>query len=131
MKKKRPFTLLEIMIVIFLIGLIGSVIGYNMKGSLDEGKAFKTKQAKLKIKEVFELEIAKGIDPHKIVENPVQYLRASGIINKPEKMIYDGWGTRFVISYDEQKNEIKVISTKYQTYKNSKKSIRGKDIEEN
>lgn len=131
MKKKRPFTLLEIMIVIFLIGLIGSVIGYNMKGSLDEGKAFKTKQAKHKIKEILELEIAKGIEPDKVMNDPAQYLRASGIVKNPKKLICDGWGEKFDISYDEQKNEIKVFSKKYQTFKNSKKTIRGKDIEEN
>ena len=44
-KKQYALTLIEIMIVIVLIGLIGSVIGANMKGSLDEGKAFKTKYA--------------------------------------------------------------------------------------
>ena len=42
MQKKRALTLLEIMIVIVLIGIIGSVIGVNMKGSLDAGKAFKS-----------------------------------------------------------------------------------------
>ena len=40
MRKKRAITLLEIMIVILLIGLIGGVVSYNLKGTLDKGKAF-------------------------------------------------------------------------------------------
>ncbi len=49
MQKKRTFTLLEIMIVIFLIGLIGGIVSYSMKGSLEEGKAFKTEQAIMRV----------------------------------------------------------------------------------
>ena len=59
-KKQRPMTLLEIMIVIFIIGIIGSVIGYNMKGSLEEGKAFKTQEGIKQLYEIFHLEMAKG-----------------------------------------------------------------------
>ena len=33
--KKRPITLLEIMIVIFLIGVVGSIVGVNIKKSLE------------------------------------------------------------------------------------------------
>ena len=50
--KKRSVTLLEMMIVITLIGLIASVIGYNMKGSLDRGKAFKTEESQKQIKDI-------------------------------------------------------------------------------
>ena len=45
-KKKRALTLLEIMIVIFLITLITGAIGYNMLGTLDRGRVFRTQQAK-------------------------------------------------------------------------------------
>ena len=44
MRKKRAITLLEIMIVILLIGLIGGVVSYNLKGTLDKGKAFASKE---------------------------------------------------------------------------------------
>lgn len=127
MKKKRAFTLLEIMIVIFLIGLIGSVIGYNMKGSLEEGKAFKTKQAIMKIREIFELEIAKGASEQDIADDPARYLKASGLVSKPEKMIKDGWGQRFSIKANEGK--LKISSAKLSTYKQKKTKIRGIDVE--
>lgn len=128
-KKKKPFTLLEIMIVIFLIGLIGSVIGYNMKGSLDEGKAFKTKQSSMRIKELLELEIAKGGDPERVIENPTKFLKAAGIIKDAQKLITDGWGEKFEISL-ESDGEVKVFSKKYDSYKRSKTGLRGKDVED-
>ena len=71
--QKKTLTLLEVMIVIFIIGIIGSVIGYNMRGSLNEGKAFKTKEAMSKLYEISQLTlIEKGppsIEPEKIEDN--------------------------------------------------------------
>ena len=128
MKKKRPFTLLEIMIVIFLIGLIGSVIGYSMKGNIEEGRAFKTKQARIKVKEILELELAKGADPGDVVEKPEKYLKASGMLHNPEKMIFDGWGNKFELSLDDN-GEIKIFSKKYDSWKRGKTSLRGRDLE--
>ena len=58
--KKRYITLLEIMIVIFLIGIIGSVIGYNMKGSIDKGKVFRTQESIKQVHDILLLEIAEG-----------------------------------------------------------------------
>jgi len=128
MKKKQAFTLLEIMIVIFLIGIIGSVIGYNMKGSLDEGKAFKTRQAKLKIKDLLEMEIAKGVAPEKIIDDPARYLKASRLVKNPDKMIQDGWGDPFEFSV-KGNGEINVVSKKYSTWKAGKSRDRGVDLE--
>lgn len=129
MKKKNLFTLLEIMIVIFLIGLIGSVIGYNMKGSLTEGKAFKTKQAILKIKELLELEISKGADPKKVQENPSAFLKATGVVKDPDKLLLDGWGEKMTVVIEDGET-IQVTSQKYELWKQSKKADRGQDVED-
>ena len=40
-KRKSPLTIIEIMIVIFIISIVGGVMSYNMKGSLVKGRAFK------------------------------------------------------------------------------------------
>jgi len=125
MKKKRAFTLLEIMIVIFLIGLIGSVIGYNMKGSLEEGKAFKTKQAIMKIREIFELEIAKGASEQDIADDPEKFLSHSGLVKKPKKMIKDGWGETIKVDVGADGN-LKIASSKYSNYKRQKTRKLGK-----
>ena len=79
MKKKRYITLLEIMIVILLIGIITSVVGYNVKGSLDKGKVFKTEQAQNQIKELLLLEVAKGKKIENVVKYAKQHLKDSGI----------------------------------------------------
>ena len=129
MKKKNAFTLLEIMIVIFLIGLIGSIIGYNMKGSLDEGKAFKTKQAQIRLREIFELELSKGTTAERIKEHPEKVLKAAGIVNNPDKLIKDGWGNKFVIEVIDE-DTVRVTSEKYKSYKRSKRALRGREVEE-
>jgi len=129
MKKKRAFTLLEIMIVIFLIGLIGSIIGYNMKGSLDEGKAFKTEQAILQIKDLLELEIAKGSTGSDIEENPADFLKATGVVKNPEKLLKDGWGNplRIRVLVD---GDVKVSSNALNAYHRKKNKLRQVELEE-
>ncbi len=51
--KRRYITLIEIMIVMFLIALITGVLAYNYRGSLDEGKAFKTKTGLAMLRDQF------------------------------------------------------------------------------
>lgn len=115
MKQKRPFTLLEIMIVIFLIGLIGSVIGYNMKGSMEEGKAFRTQQAISQMENIFELQMAKGASPEDIVLRVAHHLEQSGIVKNPKKLINDGWGMPFEFDLDTD-GEISITSEKYTAF---------------
>ena len=123
-KKKRPLTLIEIMIVIVLIGLIGSVIGVNMKGSLEQGKAFKSTQAIEQIKDILMLEIAQGATPEEVVKDPVKYLENSGLVKNPNKFINDGWGCRFVIKTSG--GNISVTSEKLKAYNKKKDAKLGK-----
>ena len=60
-RKRYPITLLEVMIVILLIGLIGGVLSYNLKGTLDRGKKFRTEEGMKRLKEILELEIERGV----------------------------------------------------------------------
>ena len=110
-------TLLEIMIVIFIIGIIGSVIGYNMKGSLNKGKAFKTKEGINKIYEIVQLEQAQGktISPEDDLHEKVkELLNNSGLVRKPDEMIKDGWGE--VYAFEVVNNELRMISRSYEDY---------------
>lgn len=113
--KKRSFTLLEIMIVIFLIGIIGSVIGYNMKGSLEKGKAFRTEQAIRQIEDSLSLMLAEGTTTQdEIVDDLEKVLAKSGLFKKPEEIAKDGWGTPFDVSFD--KDSLMVYSQNYEKY---------------
>lgn len=122
-KKKRALTLIEIMIVIVLIGLIGSVVGVNMKGSLDEGKAFKTRQAKEQIADILMLEVARGASMEAVLSDPGKYLTNSGLVKKPKEFMKDGWGAPFEIKEDDEiPGNIVVSSVRLAAYEKNKKT---------
>jgi type II secretory pathway pseudopilin PulG len=126
-RKKRTLTLLEIMIVIVLIGLIGSVIGFNMKGSLDEGRAFKTRQAQEQIKDILMLEVARGTPIDDVIENREQYLANSGLVKKAKDFLKDGWGQDFEVKADGRANSnIIVSSEKLKSHDNKKREKLGR-----
>lgn len=130
--KKRAITLLEIMIVIALIGIIVSVLGYNMRGTLSEGKAFKSEQAQRQIKEILLLELAKddNLTAEQIAENPERYLSNSGLIKEPKKYMRDGWGKRFDVKVAKDGNDFIINSKSLTSYRNSKKKQLEQDEEE-
>jgi len=121
-KKKQPMTLLEIMIVIFIIGIIGSVIGYNMKGSLEEGKAFKSEQGSKQVYDILTLEMAKGGKIDDIVDNPEKYLQLSGFAKNPKKLLQDGWGKDYLIERNGE-DDLYVVSDNYLKYRSKKTPI--------
>jgi type II secretory pathway pseudopilin PulG len=126
-QQKRPLTLLEIMIVILLIGLIGSVVGVNMKGSLEEGKAFKSRQSKEQIADVLMLEIARGATMEEVIKNPEDFLKNSGLVKITKGMLNDGWGVPFEIKeHGGQPGTILVSSEKLKAYDRKKSEKTGK-----
>ena len=127
--KKRYITLLEIMIVVLLIGIISSVIGYNVKGSLNKGKAFKTQMAQKQIKDILYLSISEGKKIDDVTKNHKQYLKDSGLVKSIDNLLKDGWGEGFIIKND--KNNILVKSKKLEEYlKKHNKSIELEEDEE-
>ena len=126
-RRKRPLTLLEIMIVIVLIGLIGSVIGFNMKGSLDEGRAFKSIQAREQIKDILMLEVARGTPIDEVIQNKEKYLENSGLVKDPKKILLDGWNQPFDIRLDGRgTDKIIVSSERLKAYEQKKREKLGK-----
>ncbi|HEY5260448.1 MAG TPA: prepilin-type N-terminal cleavage/methylation domain-containing protein [Rhabdochlamydiaceae bacterium] len=119
-RKKQPFTLMEIMIVIFLIGLIGGVISYNMKGSMDEGRVFKTERGIEQIGDTLRLAIARGATLKEIQEDPKFYINQAGIVKDADKLLKDGWGQPYEIVQDETRSDIVVRSAKLTEYLQSK-----------
>jgi len=119
-KQKQAITLLEIMIVIFLIGLIGSVIGYNVKGSLEEGKAFRTDQGINQIRDILMMQAAEGVSLEDLVSAPKAYLEASGLVKDVDKLQKDGWGIEYRIQKNNDGTDFEVISDKFNAYKEKK-----------
>lgn len=122
--KKQAITLLEVMIVIFLIGLIGGVISWNMRGSLDEGRAFKTEQAIKQVTDILEMEVAQLTDKKdipKIRENKAKYLGHSGVVKSPDALLKDGWGNDLAVTITDD-GVVTVASAELQKYKDSKES---------
>ncbi|NNM43912.1 MAG: type II secretion system protein [Chlamydiae bacterium] len=121
-RKKHPLTLLEIMIVIFLIGLISSVIGFNMKGSLDKAKVFKTEKGIAQIKEILLLEIAKNElsladissnDAEANKANAKDCLRRSGMIKNVNETFKDGWGEEYeIMPSSDSLEDFEIVSRK-------------------
>ncbi len=120
--KKRHMTLLEIMIVIFLIGLITSVVGYNMKGSLNKGKIFKTEQAINQVKDLLLLEVAQGANIDEVVSNPQKFLDQSGMAKNSKELLKDGWGHELKITINNKdRTDITVESDKLNKIKSNKR----------
>ena len=109
--KKRTLTLLEIMIVIFLITLITGAIGYNMRGSLDKGKVFRSKQAKDQLHDLLLICLDEGeADAETIAKNPKFYLGKSGLAKDPKNLVLDGWGKDFIITVTPDKLDFNIVS---------------------
>ncbi len=117
-KRKNALTLLEIMIVIALITLVTGVIGYNMRGSLDKGRAFRTEQAMEQLHDLLLLAVAEGASPAQAVTQTVHTLNRLGLARNADKLIKDGWGNRFTISYNPNTNDFTIESPSYNRYKN-------------
>ena len=126
MKKKRAVTLLEMMVVIFLIGIITTVIGFNMRGSLEEGKAFKSKQGAERLADILNLQIAKSTEwsAKNLIENKGEVercLKNSKLVKNVEEFLKDGWGEGYKITVEENEENVVVVSEKLEKYEAKKR----------
>jgi type II secretory pathway pseudopilin PulG len=111
--KKRPVTLIEIMIVIVLIGLIGGVVAYNMRGSLEEGKLFKTRQGGAQVYNILMLEVAKGRPINDVAAHWTEVLEQSTLAKNPKELSRDGWGQPYRVAVADDGRDLCVTSEKY------------------
>lgn len=120
--KKRTLTLIEMMIVILLITLVTGVIGYNMKGALDRGKAFRTETAREKLYDLMTLIVSEqsewslirlaGLDLKDLGEK----LKTTGLVQNPDDVLKDGWGHYFILEPSTDKKDIRIVSSWYANY---------------
>lgn len=118
--KRRFITLVEMMIVMFLIAMITGVIAYNYTGSLEEGKAFKTKAGIDKIQTVLDLHLATHPDDRDHIETRwKEIVESSQLVKNPRELTKDGWGAEYQVGKDNN-NEIEIKSEKYNAYQAAK-----------
>ncbi|MBS0622641.1 MAG: type II secretion system protein [Verrucomicrobia bacterium] len=115
--KKRALTLIELMIVIVLIGLIGGVVAYNMRGSLDKGRAFKTEQGGVQVYNLLMLAVAEGNSIEKVVSDWEQFIANSGMVKNAEQTCRDGWGQLYTVRLSDKGDDI-VVSSTHRGYEN-------------
>ncbi len=114
-RKKRSVTLIEMMIVMFLIAMIIGVVAFNYKGSLDEGKAFKTRAAIDKIETILQLAEAEGNND--VESNWRVYVSHSPLVQKGNDLTKDAWGSEFQVGRNGE-GQIIATSDKYKEYLN-------------
>ena len=129
-KRKSPLTIIEIMIVIFIISIVGGVMTHNMKGSLIKGRAFKTEAASREAYDILSLQHASGSSLKEIIEDPAKILKASGLVKTTKKLLQDGWGKDFKIIAMENDDFI-LYSEKWVSYLKKDKGMNPEEIEEN
>jgi type II secretory pathway pseudopilin PulG len=107
--QKRMITLIEIMIVMFLIALITGVLAYNYQGSLEEGKAFKTKVGMERLETILNLAAAQDPDVQENISGRwKEVVQSSPLVQNPKDLIYDGWGNEYRV---EKGNDGKITIT--------------------
>jgi type II secretory pathway pseudopilin PulG len=108
------------MIVMFLIAMITGVIAYNYTGSLDEGKAFKTKAGIEKIHTILDLHFAIHPEDKESVESKWKtILDNSQLVKNARELEKDGWGDEFDVT-DDSNGNIQITSKKYNEYLSKK-----------
>jgi len=120
--KRKAITLLEIMIVIFIIGIIGSVIGYNMKGSMDEGRSYRSEHGSKQVHDLLMLKIAESDSIEEVLSDAVNVLKDSGFVSNPKKLLKDGWNKEFEIRRLNEEDFV-VYSPKWHAFLQSKKKM--------
>jgi type II secretory pathway pseudopilin PulG len=116
--KRRFITLIEMMIVMFLIMLITGVIAFNMRGSLEKGKVFATKAGIKKVEQILNLAVAENPSSLDNIESQWESIvKESPMSDGGSALIKDGWGNKYEVRLEN--GEIVVSSGKFEEYKKS------------
>lgn len=105
------------MIVMFLIAMIIGAVAYKYQGSLEEGKAFKTKISMEKLSTILTLQLADHPEWSSDMQSKWDNLvKQSPLVQNSNDLIFDGWGDKYTVQVDQNGN-LEVRSQKYEAYK--------------
>lgn len=123
-RKKQAVTLIEIMIVILLIGLISGALVFNMRGSMDKGRVFKSQQNAQRVYDALMMGCAAGEFQLSEINQPTVLLRVlnnSPFINNGAEVLKDGWGQDLVIE-PKGEDDLYVYSEKARVWEDARKA---------
>lgn len=112
--KRRFLTLIEMMIVMFIISLLIGFLAYRYTGSLDESKAFKTKVGVERLSTILNLKVADDPNFLNDISSWQSVVQNSPLVSNPNDLIYDGWGNLYQVTVSN--GQIYVDSQAYQQY---------------
>lgn len=125
-RTKRAITLIEMIVVMILIATITGAVALNYRESLNEGKAFRTKEGMDRLETVLALYYAEhpGIPIKDEYEERFRIVSESPLVRNPREFLKDGWGENYEVHIGMQDNSsdlsIEVKSRKYAQYLNEK-----------
>ena len=95
-KKRRGFSLIEVMVVIVILGMIAAIVAVNLGGSVDSARIDKTKIQMKALKDALDLYSLQhnGRYPSRLEELAKETQKGS---DKPylNEIPQDGWGNKF------------------------------------
>jgi prepilin-type N-terminal cleavage/methylation domain-containing protein len=126
--KRRAVTLIEMIVVMLLIATITGALAYNYNSSLNEGKAFKTKEGISRIKTILSMAMVENPEkqPEEIVNEWQGYVRSSPLAGKADDLLKDGWGKPYNVRIggDNGSQEVEVSSEAYDAFQAKKRQGR-------
>jgi general secretion pathway protein G len=102
--RKKSITLIEILVVIALIGIITGALAYNYQGSIQEGKAFKSRELKERIKTIVALDLAEHPEHRSTIDEHWEtYVKKSPLWSDKNKGdVVDGWGRKYQVHVEDK-----------------------------
>lgn len=96
--RRRFVTLVEMMIVMFLIALITGVVAYNYRASLEKGRVFASEQGVERVRQILEISVAENPDVMDTISGGhwQDVAKSSPLFN--DKLLKDGWGYDYQVS---------------------------------
>lgn len=91
--KRRFLTLVEMMVVMSLIAIIGAAVAYNVRGSLEKGRYFRSIEGVKQVENILYMHMAEtGESLSSTLSKWKKVIARSPLVRSPEQATKDGWG---------------------------------------
>ncbi|RDB31172.1 putative OMP leader (16) peptide [Candidatus Similichlamydia laticola] len=98
MWKRRFLTLVEMMVVMSLIAIIGAAVAYNIRGSLEKGRYFRSVEGAKQIENLLYMHMAEtGESLAATISRWKKIVSRSPLVRSPDQATKDGWGNDYKV----------------------------------